>query len=91
MKIIQSPTFMKTVKKLNKKEKTILDTQVIKIINNPNIGIQKRGNLQDVFIHKFKINSLQFLLAYRKNTDLIELIMLGTHENYYRDLHNYIN
>ncbi|OPX31044.1 MAG: addiction module toxin RelE, partial [Gemmatimonadaceae bacterium 4484_173] len=44
-----------------------------------------------VFIHKFKLHAIQFLLAYRFcDLQTLELIMLGPHENYYRDLDNYL-
>lgn len=91
MKIIQSPLFFRTIKKFRKNEKKILDTHVKKIVENPNIGIQKTGALKDVFVYKFKIKTLQYLLAYQKNRDTIELIMIGLHENYYRDLQNYLD
>jgi len=91
LKIIQSPLFYPTIKKLRKNEKQLLDNQIKKIINNPNIGIQKKGALKEIFIYKFKIHTLQYLLAYRKNKDCIELIMIGPHENYYKDLQKYVD
>ncbi len=90
MKIIQSPLFYRTAKKFKKNEKKILDNQIKRISDNPEIGVQKKGALKDIFIHKFKIKTLQYLLAYRKNPELIELIMIGPHENYYRDLHRHV-
>ena len=91
MQIIQSPLFFRTVKKFKKNEKKILDNQIKKIVSNPNIGVQKSGTLKDVFVYKFKIKTFQYLLAYRKNRNSIELIMIGPHENYYRDLQNYLD
>jgi mRNA-degrading endonuclease RelE of RelBE toxin-antitoxin system len=90
MNIIQSPLFFRTIKKFKKNEKIALDSQVKKIIEYPNIGVQKSGALKDIFVLKFKIKTLQYLLAYRKNNNAIELIMIGSHENYYRDLQKYI-
>ena len=89
MKIIQSPLFYRTVKKFKKNEKKILDNQIKRIVENPNIGVQKSGALKEIFVLKFKVKTLQYLLAYRKNRDQIELIMIGPHENYYRDLQKY--
>jgi len=43
-----------------------------------------------VFIHKFKVRTTQCLLAYRRVGDDLELVMLGPHENYYRDLKKYL-
>ena len=65
MKILQSRSFRNKVKKLNKKEKEILDTEVTKIVKDPNIGIEKKGDLRGVFVHKFKIHTVLYLLSYR--------------------------
>ncbi len=90
MKVTQTRLFAKKVKRFSVQEKTILDAEIRKIITNPSIGQEKRGTLKGVFIHKFKINTIQFLLAYRCDTQLLQLIVLGPHENYYRDLDNYL-
>ena len=91
MRIIQSRTFEKRVRHFRKQEKTILDQQVRKIVENPAIGQEKRGELRGVFVHKFKIHATQYLLSYRMaNADILELIMIGPHENYYRDLTTYL-
>ncbi len=90
MKVTQTRLFAKKVKRFSVQEKTILDAEIRKIIANPSIGQEKRGTLKGVFIHKFKINNIQFLLAYRCDSQLFQLITLGPHENYYRDLDNYL-
>ncbi len=90
MKIIQSRIFERKVKKLSRLQKAQLDEAVRKILNNPSIGDQKMGELKMVFIYKFKIDHNLFLLAYAYTSEKLELIMLGTHENYYRDLKNYL-
>ena len=90
MKIKQSRSFERKVKRFKKQEKKILDKEVRKILNNPTIGQEKKGELRGVFIHKFKIHTLQYLLSYRFIGDDLELIMIGPHENYYRDLKTYM-
>ena len=90
MKIIQSRSFERKVKKFTKPQKKKLDSEIKKIIDNPSIGTEKKGDLRKVYIHKFKIHTLQYLLAYRFNKKNLELIMIGPHENYYRDLTNYL-
>jgi len=52
MKVLQSRSFAKKVKKLNKKEKSQIDDQIKFIIENPNIGIEKKGDLKGIFVHK---------------------------------------
>jgi hypothetical protein len=68
-----------------------LDIQVRRIFENPEIGLEKKGDLKGVFVLKFKIHATQYLLSYRLIKDNLELIMIGPHENYYRDLSVYIN
>ena len=90
MKVIQSRSFERKVKKFTKSEKKKLDDHIRKIVDNPSIGTEKKGDLRGVYIHKFKIHTLQFLLAYRFVGEDLELIMIGPHENYYRDLKSYL-
>lgn len=87
MKILQSRSFERKVKKFTKSQKRKIDTEIRKIVDNPSIGSEKKGNLRGVFVHKFKIHTL---LAYRYNKKALELIMIGPHENYYRDRKSYI-
>lgn len=83
--------FSKTVRKLSSQQKAVLDAEIRRIIADPSIGQEKRGSLKGVFVHKFKIHTVQFLLAYRfPDSQVLELIMIGPHENYYRDLDNYL-
>jgi len=86
MKIYQSASFEKKVKKMSKSEKEALDREVKRIADNPAIGEEKKGDLRGVFVHKFNFKTTLFLLAYRKIGDDLELVMIGPHENYYRDL-----
>ncbi len=86
MKVFQSRSFAKKVKKLTAAEKSRLDAEIREIIANPQIGVEKKGDLRGIYIHKFKIKTSLYLLAYRFTKDSLELIMLGPHENYYRDL-----
>jgi len=90
MKIFQSRSFERKVKKFNQQEKKELDKEVIKIAENPSIGEEKKGDLHGVFVYKFKIKTIQYLLSYRFVGDDLELIMIGPHENYYRDLKSYL-
>jgi mRNA interferase RelE/StbE len=90
MKIYQSRIFEKKVKKMSKAEKDTLDREVRNIAENPNVGAGKEGDLKGVFVHKFKLKTNLFLLSYRKTGVDLELIMIGSHENYYRDLKSYL-
>jgi mRNA-degrading endonuclease RelE of RelBE toxin-antitoxin system len=90
MKILQSRSFEQKVKKFTRAQKLELDDQIKLIVENPTIGTEKKGDLRGIYVHKFKINTLQYLLAYRISDEVLELIMIGPHQNYYRDLKKYI-
>jgi mRNA-degrading endonuclease RelE of RelBE toxin-antitoxin system len=90
MKIYQSRTFENKIKKFSKQEKAVLDEEIGKIIENPLIGEEKKGDLREIHVYKFKIKSIQYLLSYRMIKNGLELIMIGPHENYYRELKSYL-
>ena len=88
LSVIQSHSFKKAVKKLHKNQKADLDAAVRTIIDNPNLGIQKVGDLSSVRIYKFKMLKQLILLAYQIDDGqlVLTLLMVGTHENFYRDV-----
>jgi mRNA interferase RelE/StbE len=90
MKIYQSRIFESKIKKFSKQEKELLDGEIKKIAENPLIGEEKKGDLRGIYIYKFKIKSLLYLLSYKMMKSDLELIMIGPHENYYRDLKSYL-
>ncbi len=90
MKIYQSRFFEQKVKKMSKQEKDTLDEEIRRIAANREIGEEKKGDLRGVFIHKFKFKTTQYLVAYRKVAAHLELVMVGPHENYYKDLKQYL-
>jgi mRNA-degrading endonuclease RelE of RelBE toxin-antitoxin system len=83
---VQKPAFRKTYKRLQPKEKEIVDDAIQTIIQNPKIGQLKKGDLLGLSVYKFKLNKQEKLLAYTFSKRQILLISLGTHENFYRDL-----
>lgn len=89
-RVIQTPLFGRKIKKFQKTEKSALDEEVRKIISNPEIGQEKKGDLQGIRAHKYRFNRQEMLLAYSFSKNEILLITIGSHENYYRDLKGYI-
>lgn len=90
MKIYQSRSFEKRIKRMHKREKEILDQEIRNIADNPSIGEEKKGDLRGIFVHKLKIKTVEHLLAYRIVGEDLELILIGPHENYYRDLKKFL-
>jgi len=88
MQVLQTPRFARQVKKLKPNQKRDLDAAVRKIADDPLIGIQKRGDLDYLRVYKFNLVNQQALLAYTFDEGrlVIELLAVGSHENFYRDL-----
>ncbi len=89
--VLVTPNFIKTVKKLRAKDKAIVDKAVKAIANDPTIGEEKKGDLAGIFVHKFKINKQEILLAYQLHPTKFQpisvvLLSLGSHENFYAEL-----
>ncbi len=82
----QSRSFAKIAKKLPKSQKKELDEAVRCILNDPEIGERKKGDLDFVRVYKFRMNRQLTLLAYSCNNKILTLLALGGHENFYRDL-----
>ncbi len=90
MRVVQSRLFKNRIKKFSKSQKSELDNVIRLLLKHPDSGNQKKGDLKGVFVYKFKIKNSLFLIAYRFSGSLLELIVIGEHENYYRTLKSYI-
>ena len=87
MQILVTPSFERTLKKLHPNQKKILDKAVKALASNPELGEPKVGDLDGIYVYKFKLLDKQWLLAYRVlSTKKIKLLLLGPHENFYREL-----
>ena len=88
----QSTRFGKAKRRLSPKDQLALDAEVRKIVNNPLAGEMKVGALKGVRVVKFKLGPLQLLLAYEFNAtrNVVELLDVGPHENFYRSLEVYV-
>ncbi|RUO44143.1 addiction module toxin RelE [Aliidiomarina taiwanensis] len=86
--VLQTPSFKKAVKKLKPNQKKDLDSAIKELMNEPSLGEQKRGDLSFLRVYKFKMSKQLTLLGYSFNdgTLTLELMALGSHENFYRDI-----
>ena len=82
----QMPAFKRVYKKLAASHQAVVDDAVRTIVANPDIGEAKRGDLAGVYVHKLALNRQQMLLAYEWDPKTRVLLLLGSHENFYRDL-----
>jgi len=87
MRLLVTPTFERTVKRLHRQQKADLDEAIRAVANNTEIGEAKVGDLAGIQVYKFRMINQLCLLAYRVlDEDTIKLLMVGPHENFYRDL-----
>lgn len=88
--IKQSTSFKRTAKKLSKQQKKTLDDEIKKLVKDPKIGEPKKGDLDFLWVHKFKFSNQEFLLGYMYEDDelILTLLKLAVHENFYRDIKN---
>ena len=84
--ILQMPAFKRVYKKLAANHRVVVDEAVRMIVADPEIGEAKKGDLAGVFVYKFPLNRQQILLAYEWEPRTRVLLLLGSHENFYRDL-----
>jgi len=87
-KVEQTRRFARQYKKLHDNVATDVDDAVVVVAGNPSVGERKKGDLADLFVHKFRSQGQLYLLGYTLD-DAVQLVFLeaiGPHENFYRDL-----
>lgn len=91
--LIQSPRFGKTKRQFPAAGQLAVDEAVRTILADPLAGEMKRGSLSGVRVVKFKAATVQLLLAYEFDSgrNQVELLDVGPHENFYRDLKKYLD
>jgi mRNA-degrading endonuclease RelE of RelBE toxin-antitoxin system len=80
------PAFKRSYKKLHDNQKESVNKAVEDIKENPHIGQKKKGDLANVYVHKFDCIGQQMLLAYEYDPQTRVLLALSVHENFYRNL-----
>ena len=86
--IYETRRFEKALKKLPEAQLKIVEDEIDKIIEDPEIGEVKKGDLSYLRVHKFKMNNQQVLLGYSWVEDKVEIYLLhiGSHENFYQKM-----
>jgi mRNA-degrading endonuclease RelE of RelBE toxin-antitoxin system len=65
MQIFVTPSCERAIKKLHANQKKSLDKAIKAIVAKPEIGDPKVGDLEGIYVYKFKLVDKQWLLAYR--------------------------
>jgi len=53
MQLFQKPAFKRVYKKLHKKQLLLVNKVIQVVMDNPELGIEKKGDLAGVFVYKF--------------------------------------
>ena len=84
--VLQMPAFKRVYKKLAASHPVVLDEAVRMIVADPESGEAKKGDRAGVNVCKFPLNRQQMPLACEWAPGTRVLLLLGGHENFYRDL-----
>jgi hypothetical protein len=86
VEVLQTSMFKRAYKRLHLKQKVDVDDAIAEIVHDPTLGEAKKGDLAGIFVYKFKCSGKLTLLAYEYDLETRMLLLLGSHENFYRDL-----
>ncbi len=86
--VYESSLFTKQIAKLSEKQLKVVEDEIDKIIDDPEIGERKVGDLSHLWVHKFKLEGQLVLLGYCWIENKLELYLLnlGPHENFYQEV-----
>ena len=65
LKILDTPSFGRVVKKLHARDKKVVDKAVGAIAADLTIGEEKKGDPAGIFVYKFKLDKQEVLLPCR--------------------------
>jgi mRNA-degrading endonuclease RelE of RelBE toxin-antitoxin system len=93
MRTTYKKSFAQFVKKAFRPLQLTIEMRIAEVCDNPRIGQQKLGDLQGVFVYKFRFNAQEYLMAYQFDhfadeikITWIEFCQIGSHENFYTQL-----
>ncbi|HCE5244026.1 TPA: type II toxin-antitoxin system RelE/ParE family toxin [Vibrio parahaemolyticus] len=86
--VYETRSFEKQMAKLSESQCEVVEDEIDKLIDNPELGTRKRGDLSHLWVHKFKMDNQEVLLGYSWVEDKLELYLLniGPHENFYTEM-----
>lgn len=89
VEVLQGSGFRRAYKRLHPNQKADVDDAVAAIpaiVADPALGETKKGDLAGIFVHMFQCVGQPFLLAYEYDPATRLLLLVGTHENFYREI-----
>ncbi|MEW6188363.1 MAG: type II toxin-antitoxin system RelE/ParE family toxin [Thermodesulfobacteriota bacterium] len=88
--VIASNQVLKFKKRSPSRLQIEIDQKIKSIMENPEIGELKKGDLKGIRVLKFKYNQQLYLLSYEKKGSILNLYLIGSHENFYLKLKKYL-
>ena len=88
--VIASNQILKFKKKASSKYQLEIDKQVKTIMEDPEIGQLKKGDLKGIRVLKFEYNRQWYLLSYEIKGNILNIYLIGGHENFYSKLKKYL-
>lgn len=89
------PRAEKEIKKIkDKKLKGKIKDALIKLSENPYIGQAKKGDLSGIYRYDVYYNKTNYEISYKiyeVDNKKVIVILIGTRENFYKELKKYIN
>jgi hypothetical protein len=94
--------FNQFIKKAHKPLQLAIEDIVEAVCADPDIGEPKTGDLDGIWVYKFKFNRQEYLVAYQPPTKMerecsnnienlvIEFYQVSSHENFYTELKHYL-
>jgi mRNA-degrading endonuclease RelE of RelBE toxin-antitoxin system len=84
----QTRRFARAYKKLHDNVAADVDKVSRIVAKDPFIGEQKKSDLADLFVYKFRSQNQLYLIGYTIDQEvrLVYLEAVGPHENFYRDI-----
>ena len=86
IRIIQAGGLVRAYKRLHNNQKDAVDAAIAIVVLEPEAGQAKKGDLAGVFVYKFDCVNQVYLLAYEYDPQTYVLLLVGAHENFYRNL-----
>ena len=86
VEVRQANAFSRAYKRLHRDQQADVDDAITAIVADPTLGEAKKGDLAGVFVYKFACVGQLYLLAYEYDPESRLLLLVGTHENFYRTL-----
>ena len=83
MNIRQDSYFRRSYKRLHENQREIINEAIRQIAVNPELGEQKKMDLAGIRVWKFPVLDQQFLLGYAWENDVLFLLALSVHENFF--------